>query len=249
MRHLAPLLGGLLACTPLPDPDPEPLPTEEDRARAEGIVRDGAGAAVEGAQVNLCLVVCRTELTDEAGAFVHEVPPGTYSFHVVPPAGSGLAEPLVPLTLAEGDDLVLDVDLPSLEPAVALPLEAEEIEIAPGVFATTRQGDLTVLFEDDPTEVAGVRVDEAAWPPLELDGTVLGVWVLSPYEAEADPGMPLRLAETWDLPEGSTHRLYRSDYWSYGFVEVAELEVEGDWLVDDDARLEVLTTLVLVEGS
>lgn len=244
-----------LACTPAPEPadtdDDGPQDTGDPvvTGHLEGTVRDVGGEAMAGVSVNMCLSVCTTVETDAAGAYAFDLPEGTYSFHLVPPPDQALAQPLVPLTITEGGDRSVDVVLPPLGPEVALPAETAEIEIAPGVLVTTRQGDLAVPLEEEPqTHVSGVRVDAAHWPPIPLAGTIAAVWYLAPYEAEADPPMPIKLSHPGGDHEGD-YVLYRSDYWTYDFVEVGELVNHGEWLLDPDARLDQLTTLVLVEAE
>ncbi len=230
--------------------------TEEDLGPAgqlHGTVRDAEGDPVEGAQVNLCLAICSTAQTDAQGAYAFDpLVVGAYSFHVVPPQGSGLAEPLIPWPIEEDTNPTLDVVLPPLEAEVALPTGARaEIEAAPGLFLTLQQGDLKVVFADPPTAVAGARVAEADRLPMDVGGEVLAVWYLSPYEASAEEvgGMPFRIANDLGLSEGQTAQLWRASYWDFAFVSVGLLEAQGDFLVNDALRLPELTTLVLVEPT
>lgn len=218
----------------------------EVTATMSGTVHDADGNGIEGARVNMCRSLCYTTATDAAGAYSLSIPPETYSLHVEPLV-DGLSDPQVPHTLL--DDATLDIAVPAVGTEYQLTSNRIEREIAPGLFVAAQLGDLTILFEDDPTSMSGVRVDEGDRLPIDdLSGDVVAMWYLEPWSADCDPGIPVRVSNFFGATLGSTYELWQASYDGFGWVKVGDLTEDGGFL-QGGLTLTKIETLALVAPS
>lgn len=212
-----------------------------------GVIRNEAGDPLVDAEIGLCKSVCRTLCTDENGAFRYDfVPDDTYSFHVRPPHdGEPLTEVVWPLTFS-GTEIVQDVVLPDLPTLTPLSATAEEVEVATGLFVTVGQGDLTILFEPDPTDIGAAAFDTPQFPLPS--GTFVAGWYLEPYNAVAETPLPLSFAKPDAVAAGTSVRAYMSSYDDFQWLDLGTFTESNGRLEADSAAgtIPVIGTLILV---
>lgn len=215
-----------------------------------GRVTDLSGAPIAGALVNFCQGICLTAISGTDGEFcVEEADSGWYALEVTPPLCSdGYATALIPVFYDDGEAREFSMTMPDLSTAQALPATAAELEAAPGIFVTVGEGQLTANFRDPAVEIAGARLGDDKWPPIDLPGTVVDVWYLDPFEYEADPAMPVRFANTRKLADGTTLLVYNGSYEAQRWLEAGSVTAKGAWL-EGDAALTVTSTVVLIEAK
>jgi len=225
-------------------PRPEPI----DRGPVggvEGVVRDPRGGGLEGVLVAMCADACIQVSTDAAGAFVIDrlsaVP---HVLHVHRAGHAATAQPMVPFEVFPDEVRELDVVLPPMPSPTAIGDPPAEVEVAPGLFVTLDRADVTGPFGDAVAGVAGVEVHAAAWPPLEgIDGTVLAVYYLAPYDAEIEPAAAFRVQDRWTLPADAEVEAWVAGYSELAWLSAGTLVDRGAEL--DGGELPMLTTLVL----
>lgn len=213
-----------------------------------GTVTDQSGAPVAGAVVSVCQEICVTIVSAEDGSFcAEEIPDGWHALKVAPPrCTSGFATAHTPVIYEAGESRTFPMVLPPLGDAVDLPASADEREVAPGLFVTAGSGQLTAVFRDPAETLAGARLADAEHPVVDLDGTVVDVWYLYPFEFEAKPAMPVRFANDRSLPDGTELVVYNGSYDAQRWLEVGTVTAQGAWL-EGDAALSVSSTVVLLE--
>jgi hypothetical protein len=222
--------------------------TDTRTASLTGSVVGPDGSPLEGAAVNVCRMVCYRQNTDAAGAYVYDaLEAWTASFYVIPAVGSGLATAMAPITWAEDEDKVIDVQMLELDDTHPIPATAAEVEVTDGLWLTLGMDTLTPPFGIDLVDTAAVRVPVEDRLPLEVPGEVLDVWYLHPWESESEEGVPLRIANTWSLTPGETVRAWVSSLpLDYSWLDAGTLTVSEDGtMLEGDAELPVLTSLVL----
>lgn len=229
----------------------EPFDTAApDLTEVKGVVTGANDQGADGVQVDLCLSVCRTTFTDATGAFSVLGNPGEqHSMHIH--GKDGFAEMLVPLKVNAdfSASQEVNVSLQSLEDTKALTATVERLEIAQGMFVQLKEGDLSIDLVPDPiTEVTGVSVDLTTSMPINLEGTVLAAWYLSPYDAAQDGGTPVEFANAYGLEAGATAQLYTASYNDFDWINEGTVTVgtEGTTLSGEGVTLSRLTTAVLV---
>jgi hypothetical protein len=224
---------------------------DADLASLNGTVTDPAGNPVEGARVNVCRLVCQTRTTDVSGQYVYDATLGaqTSSFYVFPPDGTSWVTPMITVTLAADEVRTLDVPLSAPTDQAPIPDIAAEVELS-GLLLTVGKDTLepaefTTLPDDI---VVAYRSDN--WLPIETPGTVVAVWYLSPFEATSEQGLPLRIQDQWDLPQGGQYEVYAaSTPANYTWFDLGTLTVGADGVLDGDVTVPLLTTLALVDPS
>src|SRR5690606_20930327 len=145
---------------------------------------------------------------------------------------------------------VIDVTIPALDAAHELPATAAELELGQGLFVTVGKDDLEPpLFVDPATHAAGVRVEQATWPPLdEIDSEkVVAVWYTVPFDhhAKSDAGLPLRVQDQWSLDEGAELSVWVGSYGESAWLPAGSLTVGADGWLTGEAALPHLSTVVL----
>lgn len=169
-----------------------------------GAIAADAGYPMEGAAVRLCLTGCLTGTTDADGHYaINTVAEGTYAWEVHPPAGAAALVPMVPLTMAAGESLVLDAMWLTPDRWEPFPTVAMEIEIAPFVFVSWDPSEVVVPGGLDVPALVGARVGPAYQPPTGLADEIVGMWYLGPYELSSPSGFAVRLGDGLALPDGS----------------------------------------------
>jgi hypothetical protein len=219
-------------------------------ATLSGRVLEEDGTPVPDARVNLCRDTCFTVTTDLAGSYVYDaLQAWTTSFYVLPPTGSGLMAPLATLTLEEEEVLSVDIVLHPPTASAPLPATAAEVELS-GLLLTAGADMLEPLpFTELGDTISAAAVDPAETLPLELEGAVLAVWHLAPFEATAAAGMPLRILNSWGLPPGESYRVWVvSEPYTYSWLDQGTLTVSEDGsTLEGSVLIPILSTVVLVD--
>jgi hypothetical protein len=210
---------------------------------------DEVGAPLVGADLRLCRgLLCRNGTTDDAGAYVFGgVPPEWHSFEIV--AEPGMATALVPILFDCATDRSVDVDVLPLDADSPLGGSPAEHPVGDGLYLTVGLNDLEPPLFSDPAEaVAGVRVPEESWIPFDgVEGTVLAMWYLAPFDYHAIPagGLPLRIENQWGLADGTALEVYVGSYTDSQWLSAGTVSVEGADL--NGAALPLLSTVILVQ--
>ncbi len=230
-----------------------PIETDDvDRsASLASTVQDESGAPLEGAEIRFCrALVCRTGTTDGAGRVAFDdVEVDWHSFEVQPPKGqNGLAIAYAPLVFDTEESRDITMVLPALDTPTNLPATtAEEIEAGTGLFVTVAASDLEPpLFEEEPTTIAGVLLEEAQLPPVDLDREVVAMWFMRPFDYVAEKGLPLRFANQWELKDGETYEVWVGSYLDQAWLPSGTVTVKGDSLTGD-AKLGLVSTVMLTK--
>lgn len=219
--------------------------TDAPGSQLRGTVTDADGNGLDGVRVNLCRQICTTTETESDGSYVMPgLPAQRYSLHIETHGDLDLADPAVPYDLADSEFVDLDVTVPSATP-VALPTVSESIEYGTDLFLTLAAGDLTLLFEDDPTQISVARVSTDVALPVDLEGTVEAVWYVDPWSAEAESAIPVEIRDTFSGVSGDEYRLYQLNYDDYDWEDRGTLTSDGTQLTGD-ATIVRLDTLVLI---
>lgn len=220
-----------------------------------GVVRDAGGAAIaSGVRVQYC--------RGEACISAHGFDAGTYSFYGLE-AGVGSFEVVntsetarrpnifVPITV-DASTRTLDVVLPDLGAAQAIPGEAGWLTIADGLEVEVTAGDLTPAspFEPEVTEVAGVKVVDAALPTEGIAGDRIAMFYLWPFDADSAAHMQVRLDPATLLVGGapltSGHaELWYADYDTSTWISLGDLTDNGGGRLVPASTLPKLTTLLV----
>jgi len=164
------------------------------------------------------------------------------------PAG-GLAVSFVPYTLLEGDN-VLDTRVFDLGEGVQLPEERAEVDAGSGVLLTGSVADLHAPdFMPEATWVGAVQVPEKERLPVELNGEVLGMWYMGPFDYHADAALGVRLTgitEPDAKAKDASYELwvarYETSLWER--VGAATFDKNG---VSIDGDLSLVSSLVLMD--
>ena len=235
-----------------PECQPETPPADsgcKGTEQLQATVLDGAGQPLGGAKVRFCRAeLCLIATSDVAGEFcIPEAVPGWHAFEVRGPRCSeGYAISYVPVTYDPDEQRTFEMVVPNLGDATALPATPTEIEAATGIFVTIGADSLTTpKFEEDATEIAGVRLTEAQFPTVDLPGTPMAMWYLSPFEYSADPGLPVRFANDLGLEDGTTLELWIGSYKEQNWLDGGTVTVKGDWIEGTDSRIPVTSTVLL----
>ena len=233
------------------DTDEEPAP--EPAAALHGRVTDPNGNPVGGAAVNFCKAICQTATTDASGNYaLTGLIPNQASFYVVPLAESELLPLMNVLTLADGDDRTIDVKVYPASVETPIPTIAGLVEVENGLQIGIG---LDVLKPAPFTELGSyffaTEIPSTDFPHLEVAEEPITMWVLAPFEAEAEAGMPVRVKNRFGLEAGA-----KANLWAAGapnaatWLPVGELTVDGDgeWF-SGETSLPIVTTLLLSRSA
>jgi hypothetical protein len=225
--------------------EPSPCEGVPQTATLSGLVLDINGDPFDGASVNLCHDACRVANTGTDGAYLFENVQNCPQSLDVPNGGDAYATPITILDF--GDKEVREITITMVEHGgwMSTPTTSAEIEIATGLFVTVGVDDLDLLF-GDVDQLAGANVSEAHYLPVDVPGEIIAMYHLEPFDAEAVPSMPVKVANTFGLKDGEAVEVWTASYHKFEWVNGGTLTASGDWL-EGDAALEVISTTALVK--
>jgi hypothetical protein len=225
--------------------EPSPCKGVLATATLSGLVLDTNGDPFEGASVNLCHDACRVANTGADGVYLFENVQNCPQSLDVPNGGDTYATPITILDF--GDNEVREVTITMVEHGgwMSTPTSSAEIEIATGLFVTVGVDDLSLLF-GDVDQLAGATVSEAHYLPVDVPGEIIAMYHLEPFDAEAAPSMPVKVANTFGLKDGETVDVWTASYHKFEWINGGTLTASGDWL-EGDAALEVISTTALIK--
>jgi hypothetical protein len=219
--------------------------TETPGTQLRGTVTDVDGNGLEGVRVNLCRQVCTTTETAADGSYLMPgLLPQRYSLHFETHGDLDFADPAVPYDLEDSEFIDLDAVVPATTP-VSLPTVAASVEYGTDLFFTLAAGDLTLLFEDDPTAISVARVALDSALPVDLEGTIEAIWYVDPWSAEAGSAIPVEIRDTFSGVGGDEYQLFQLNYDDFDWEDRGTLTSDGTMLTGD-ATIERLDTLVLI---
>ncbi len=163
-----------------------------------------------------------------------------------PEVPGGLAVAFVPFTLVDGEN-VLDAQLFDMGDGVGLPKDRAEVDAGGGVFLTGAVSEMHAPdFMPEASWVGAVQVPEEAYLPVELNGEVMGMWYMGPFDYHLDPAFGIRLT---GVKAGGTDRSY--ELWMARY-ETSAWELVGEATFDDEGvsvagDLSLVSTLVLMD--
>lgn len=232
------------------DTDTDSDTAVEASASLQGVITDSDGNPIQGARVSMCKQVCRTDATDATGAYsIASLEPWTHSFEVVVP-DAAYSTPLVPLTMAADSDRTQNAVAMRLGASQATPQSPRDVEITSGVWVNFGLDNVELPFGADGSTTAGVRVPTEHWLPVEVSGTVLAMWYLTPFDAHPTSGnLPFRLHNDLGLNPGDQVQAWAADYNLAEWISAGTMTVSSDGatLENDGTGLPVIATLVLVQ--
>ena len=223
-------------------------------AQLHGEVTDNLGNPLGRSEVRVQFcrgVACITPECVMDGTFMFGgLDAGPGSFEIVPLGDDTRATPFVPVDLATDEDLTIDVTVPLLGAPVTIPSVAAPLEVAPGLFITLAEGDIEAPSPLDPapTTLAGVNATDVALPVVGVEGTLVAMYYLAPFDYPAADGASVTVAfdnTTWAYADGDVE-LWVSDYFTASWEKVGDLTVDGDQLVTT-GTLPRISTIIVVE--
>lgn len=218
-----------------------------------GEVTECDGTPLGDLRLTLCNYLgCRFSSTDAAGGYAFTgLEPGDYSLDALPGEEDGRFTVLVPVELAQDEARAVDLRVPTIDNAQAMPGSTEDVEIADGLTVTLKSGDLDLDF-GDVTDIAGTLVDAGCQPEgLVLPGgvTPVAMWYLHPYDAHAvNGGVPYEMENLWGLSPAEELEVWVGVYDAFDWVSAGTVTVTGDGtLLEnlDGTGLPVFSTVVL----
>jgi hypothetical protein len=225
----------------------------EGEAYFDGVVVDESGAPLEGLEVRFCRELCKTIYTDASGAFAYDQIAGGYgSFEVLPEASNQFVS-FAPVELPEPGTTSVNVTMYDLQNEVALPTSTSEVEIAPGLHLTLAASDLEPPTFVDPADTIGALDVTADSIPIGLDGEVIAVWYMTPFDHHAPNGLGVRIEDTWTLDPAGTYELHQGIYKTYSWEKVGDMTLADDGAggseLTTDGTLGLISTLVLLKTN
>ena len=226
--------------------------TENVSASLSGVITDSAGADLPETDIRFCRgSACRVFKTEGNGDyhFNSVAVDAWFSLELVAPRGSGMATALVPVTFADQEARVLDIQLPMLDAATALGAPAA-IEMGSGLWITIGIDDLeTPFLFEDATEAAGVQVAPGQWVPTDgVTGTVAAMWHTAPFDYHAPDGLPVSInAADAGLTGGGPYTLWVASYTASTWLEVGALTDDGMGTLTTTGTLPLLSTIMVTE--
>jgi len=165
-----------------------------------------------------------------------------------PVVRGGDAIAFVPYTMGEGE-VTLDHTVNSLGDGVMLPDPRAEVEVAPNLFVSVGMGELEPpLFTDEADWIGGVAAADASRLPIELNGTVLDVWYMGPFDHHADPGLGVRVVNTYGDLTDRTLELWVGDYEASTWLNAGPM-IEGKDSLTLDGSVSIVSTMVLIDAT
>jgi len=155
----------------------------------------------------------------------------------------------IPLPLASEEVKSLDVTMLELGDEKTLPGTAHEVEIVPGFFVDIGSDIIELPFGSNAETVSGVYVPEEHRPPVDLEGTVIGMWYLEPYDAEAEEGLAVRIQDQWSSVQGANYEVKVASYAHFSWLDAGSLALGEDGFFTGDAKLPVVSTVVLLDTA
>lgn len=222
-------------------------------ASISGIITGPDGNPLHKAEIGLCKQVCRTVCTDTDGSFLYNgTAADTFSFHVRQPheVTEELQETVWPITTDGTTDIVQNHQLLDAPTMIAIPSTAAEVEPATGLFITVGQGDLEIIFQDDPTEIGASALTTPNFPLPA--GTFVGGWFLEPYNSKSEAGLPVRFQNSFGVATSGQVHVWASSYDDFAWLDLGTFTESGGFLVADNAtvgKIPVVATLVLMDES
>ncbi|MCO4770075.1 MAG: hypothetical protein KDA24_08610 [Deltaproteobacteria bacterium] len=193
-------------------------------------------------RVDLCSGECRTETPEPDGSYAFDcVPVRSWAFDVVS-GHPNEANAFVPISLEQGADRVLDPVILATQFTQPVPSVATEVGLGAGVWLTVDQSQLTL--GDVSGDLFAVAVPPEARLPVELDGEVLAMWYLEPFDVPVSPPAALRIQNSWGVASGDVTA------WVGSYIDAAWLPL-NDLVVTDEAltaSLPLISTLVLIQA-
>ena len=214
-----------------------------------GAVMTADGSAGVG-EVQLCSTFCMTTDLDGDGKFLFSnLPTDRYGFHVE--LGEDTAQGLFFF------DIESAMDNTMAGPYYAMDWEHETKLEAGSTGTVNMGGDLFVAVDTDaltlPLGVTdyilrGTFVPSEFWPDTgSVDGELVAVWYLGPFNAVFDPPAAFSVQQDLGLEEGTVLQIWVSDYLGADWASGGTATVQSDGSIVSDAGSGILyTTSVLL---
>jgi hypothetical protein len=155
-----------------------------------------------------------------------------------------------PLTIVEGANSQ-DATLLDMGAGHTLTDERQVIEVATNLTLSVGLADLEPPLFFDPVDwVDAIQVPAADWLPIELNGTVIDVWYMGPFDFHSTAGIPVTIANTYGVdPSSGTIELWVGSYEASGYLKVGTASDDGAGNLVFDGDLGLISTLVLIDSG
>ena len=230
-------------CAPLEDTDGH---------RFDGRVEYADGKTAQGnVRVQMCRGSCYVAAWGDDGGFCFRkgtLEPGIYSFDTVP-TGDGAEAYATPMAFIE---ITADTDVHSLEQPVVIPTFTSTQTAADGAFDAGNGLTINVdtsSFEGESISAVSIDTAEIGLPITEISGTVLGAWLLGPFD-ESTGSTPWSISMSGSgLNEGDQVQLYNSSYDDHAWLDAGMATVNADGVLESNegAGIQYLTGLLIVQ--
>jgi hypothetical protein len=217
-----------------------------------GTLVDAAGAPVsEMVRVQYCRGdECRTATRFQNAVFsFYDLPEGPGSFEIVDLNDANTRVSVFAPIPVSTTMRTLDVVIPNASPAVTLPGAAAWTQVTPGLELELTAGMFTPASPFDPAvdAVWGASAGDAPLPVEGAEGTLKQMFYLEPFDAVAEAGIQVRIADAWSLPEGSLS-LWYADYETSSWTKISDLASDGAGKLTATGTLPKLTTLAVMQA-
>ena len=213
-------------------------------ATFSGTVLYADGSPAEG-EVQLCATFCTIGATDADGNFLFSnLPADRWGLHVE--LGEHIAEGLIMY------DVAADADAVAASPHYAVEWQ-QETELEEGDTGTIHVGGNLMLAVDTGAMalplgisdyvIKGAYVQPELWPDLgTLEGEVVGLWYLAPFNATFDPPAAFSVQNDLGLDAGTVLEIMSTDYLGHDWVSGGTATVQDDGSIVADSGSGVLST-------
>lgn len=162
----------------------------------------------------------------------------------------GLAVAFIPHTIAAGAN-TRDAKVLDMGDGHMLTADRQTIEVATNLTLEVGLDDVEPPMFFDPKDwIDAVQVPEPDRLPVELNGTVIDVWYMGPFDYHSSAGIPVTIANTYGVdPSGGTIELWVGSYEASGYIKVGTASDDGAGNLVFDGDLELISTIVLIDSE
>ncbi len=197
--------------------------------------------SVGSGEVQLCSSFCMIGELDADGSFLFtSLPTDRYGLHVE--LGEDIAEGLFFFDVVSAEDATLTKPFYGVEWQTETEVpegDTQTVSIGTDMYLAVDTDTLQLPLGTSDYVIKGATVESAYWPDLDtIDGTVVGMWIIGPFNGTFDPPASFSITDDFGLEEGA-QRLALVALAHHREVVLdrlggRDLEVHGDFLGVDE---------------
>ena len=152
----------------------------------------------------------------------------------------------VAVNTVNGGDATMDFIAPRLAKVLEMPATATETDLGAGLHLTIGDdiGEQAATAPEGPLGAAAA--DMTAPMRVDIEGDVVAMWHLSPWDFHAEDGMDFKIeAAGLEVNSSSSFYEFRVESDDYGWDRIGGATSDGTWITTD-GKLHFTTTLVLI---